>query len=145
MIPESSVTVRFAFHVARPSKRIRIRDGRRPGPSPDGSVPRIARLLALAHHYQDLLERRAVGDYASLARLTGVTRTRITQVMNLLFLAPDIQEEILFMPRTIKGDDPISERTVRPLTVIASWDDQRERWRAIARPNASEAASGSRE
>jgi len=35
-----------------------------------------------------------------------VTRARITQIMKLLNLAPDIQEEILFLPRTVKGRDP---------------------------------------
>lgn len=51
---------------------------------------------------------------AGLARLGHVTRARVTQIMNLLNLAPDIQEEILFLPRTLKGRDPIRERHLRP-------------------------------
>src|SRR5262249_32149429 len=71
----------------------------RPGPPP-GRVPRIARLLALAHRFEGLLRDGAVKDYAELARLGHVTRARITQVMNLLLLAPGIQEAILFLPKT---------------------------------------------
>lgn len=81
----NAISVRYSFHVARPSKSIKLREGPRPDPPPDGSVPRIARLLALAHHYRRLLDRGKVTGYAELARLTGVTRARITQIMNLLF------------------------------------------------------------
>jgi hypothetical protein len=37
---------------------------------------------------------------ADLARLGHVSRARITQIMNLRLLAPDLQEDLLFMPRT---------------------------------------------
>jgi hypothetical protein len=58
-------------------------------------IPRIARLMALAIKFQDMINRGEVRDYADLARLGYVTRARITQIMNLLLLAPDIQEEIM--------------------------------------------------
>jgi hypothetical protein len=54
-------------------------------------------------------------DQADLARLGNVSRARVTQIMNLLQLAPDIQEAILFLPRTVKGRDPIREKHVRPI------------------------------
>ncbi|MBI3722352.1 hypothetical protein HY251_00125, partial [bacterium] len=123
------VTVHYTFHRACPSKRVRIREGAAPAPPPEGSVPRIARLLALAHHYNGLIERGEVAGYAELARLTRVTRARITQVMNLLYLAPDIQEEILDLPRTKKGDDPICERQLRKIVRVVEWDQQRAAWR----------------
>lgn len=59
-------------------------------------IPRVARLMALAIKFQDMVDRREVKDYADLARLGYVTRARLTQIMNLLLLAPDIQEQILF-------------------------------------------------
>jgi len=124
----NGVTIRLPFHVAKPSRQIRLRSGPRPAPPPDGSVSRVARLLALAHHYRDLLERGAVKDYATLARLACVTRARVTQVMNLLFLAPEIQEEILFLPRTVKGDDPVRERQVRSVALVSDWADQKPLW-----------------
>ena len=48
--------------------------------------------------------------------------------MNLQLLAPDIQEALLFLPRTERGRDPIRERHIRPLTGILDWRKQRERW-----------------
>ena len=35
-----------------------------------------------------------------------VTRARMTQIMNLLNLAPDIQEELLLLPPVTEGRDP---------------------------------------
>lgn len=56
---------------------------------------RVARVLALAHHWQGLIRSGTVRDQADLAQLVGVSRARVTQVMRLLALAPDIQEAIL--------------------------------------------------
>ena len=72
-----------------------------------GRVPRIARLMALALRFEQLVRSGAVRDYAELARLGPVSRARITQIMNLLNLAPEIQEEILFLAPVLKGRDPI--------------------------------------
>jgi len=72
-----------------------------------------------------------------LARLAHVTQPRMTQIMNLLHLAPDIQEEILFLPEVAQGRDPITERDLRPLTQILNWDGQRAAWRDIARVEVS--------
>jgi hypothetical protein len=58
-------------------------------------VPRVARVLALAHHWQGLIRSGAVRDQADLARLVGVSRARVTQIMSLLWLAPHIQEAVL--------------------------------------------------
>ncbi len=65
---------------------------------------------------------------ADLARLGYVTRARITQIMNLLNLAPDIQEEILFLPRTVKGRDRLREKEVRPIAAVPHWSRQRKMW-----------------
>ena len=54
-----------------------------------------------------------VADFAELARLGHVTRARIAQIMNLLHLAPDIQEAILFLPRVERGEDPPEARIHR--------------------------------
>jgi hypothetical protein len=72
---------------------------------------------------QALLDDGTVGSYAELARLAGVTRARMTQIMNLLLLAPDIQEEILFLPRTVRGRDAVTERDLR--AAEAEWATQR--------------------
>ncbi|MBI1955069.1 MAG: hypothetical protein HYS38_01600 [Acidobacteria bacterium] len=67
-----------------------------------------------------------VHDYADLARLGHVTRARMTQIMNLLNLAPDIQEMLLFLPPTSAGRESITERDLRQMTAIVRWDRQRK-------------------
>jgi len=66
-----------------------------------------------------------------MARLGHVTRARVTQIMNLLNLAPDIQEELLFLPRTVKGHDPIRERHIRPIAASLDWRKQRRMWKDV--------------
>lgn len=98
------------------------------GPKPTvslGRVPRVARLLALAHRFQELVETGVANDYADLARLGHVTRARVTQIMNLLSLAPDLQEKILFWPSVTSGKDPISERGLRAVCAKLDWREQR--------------------
>lgn len=97
-----------------------------------GSVPRVSRLMALAIHMEDLIRRGEVADYAELARLAHVTRARITQIMSLLHLAPDIQEAILELPRTRGGRDPIREKMVRAIAAVPDWRRQRTLWTALA-------------
>lgn len=48
--------------------------------------------------------------------------------MNLLSLAPEIQEGILFMPAVETGDDPVHERQVRQIVAVADWGKQRRMW-----------------
>ena len=73
--------------------------------------------------------RRSLKDYAELARLGQVSRARLTQIMNLLNLAPDIQEEILFLPPVAGERKAISERQVRKVAAIADWRKQHRRWK----------------
>ena len=101
-------------------------------PVEPGNVPRVSRLMALAIKFDGLVSRGEVQDYAALARLGLVTRARISQIMDLLNLAPDIQEEILFLPQTLNGHDPITERHLRPIAAEFDWERQREMWRALA-------------
>ncbi len=93
-----------------------------------GNLPRISKLMALAIRFDGLVRRGEVRDYADLARLGYVTRARITQIMNLLNLAPDIQEAILFLPRTVKGRDRLREKEVRPIAAVPHWSRQRKMW-----------------
>jgi hypothetical protein len=91
-------------------------------------IPRIARLMALAIKFQDMVDRGEVRDYADLARLGYVSRARITQIMNLLNLAPDIQEELLF-PAT----STIAERHLRKVMTLIGWGEQRHLWCRLGR------------
>lgn len=75
-------------------------------------IPRITRLVALAIKFQEMVDRGEVRDYADLARLGYVTRARLTQIMNLVLLAPDIQEQILFLDRQWRlAGDPRARHT----------------------------------
>jgi hypothetical protein len=100
-------------------------------PKASGRVPRIARLLALAHKFDRLLDDGVIADYATLARLGHVSRARITQILNLLNLAPDIQEEILFMPLTLEGHDPVPMRRLGAVAQTLDWRYQRALWRRL--------------
>ena len=115
--------------------RKELRPGRAPDPMPfSGRVPRIARLLALALRFDQLLRDGVISDYRQLAELGQVSRARVTAIMNLLYLAPDIQEQILFLPRTERGRDPIHLRQLQPLTCLLDWCQQRRLWRQLVRP-----------
>ena len=125
---EPAVTVEFTL---TPQHRRREK-GAEPAPKPDpancsGNIPRITRLMALAIKFQDMVDRREVRDYADLARLGYVSRARITQIMNLLNLAPDVQELLLDGP---SGAAP-KERHMRTILRCVSWDDQRRALQAI--------------
>jgi hypothetical protein len=108
-------------------------DGYRPEPLPVGRVPRIARLLALAHKLDNLLRQHDVPNCAALARLGHVSRARISQITNLLNLAPDIQEAILYLPLTVRGRDPIRLRQLQTLTQVLDWSGQRALWQELCR------------
>jgi len=97
-------------------------------PSQPGSPPlmtRITRLMALAIKFQDMVDRGEVRDYAELARLGYVTRARITQIMNLVNLAPDIQEQLLFASNLTGPNVPLFERQLRPIISVVDWPTQR--------------------
>jgi hypothetical protein len=98
-----------------------------------GRVPRVARLLALALRFDGLLRQGVVADYAELASLGRVSRARISQIMNLLLLAPDIQEAILFLPRTLHGRDHIRLWQLQPLALALDWKKQRRLWHDLQR------------
>ena len=76
-------------------------------------------MIALAHHVEDLVERGVLSDYADAARILGLTNARVTQVMNLLQLAPDLQEGLLL------GNLNVPERRLRVGLRCPDWAAQR--------------------
>lgn len=117
--------------IVLPLRTRRVRRQRAPTaapPSPD-AVPRVARMVALAHRWRDLIRTGVVKDQAALATLVGVSRARITQVMGLLYLAPDIQEELVFLDVRLRGD--VLHRTLLPLAAEPHWVAQRAKWREM--------------
>ena len=119
--------VEIEFRLDQAVRRPREEDG--PHKEAPPRIPRIARLMALAIKIQDMVDRGEMRDYAEVARLGHVTRARMTQIMNLLNLAPDIQEQILV---AAEGACP-AERRLRELAAHPEWDRQRRAWRKLFR------------
>ena len=125
-------TVVRTIHIVRRARRKRVVLGHdAPKPELPGRVPRVARLMALAIKYDRLLLKGVVADLSELARLCQVTQPRMTQIMNLLHLAPDIQEEILFLSPVDRGHDPVTERHLRNICRQQRWSSQRKGWRSL--------------
>ncbi len=139
-------TVEGPFHVRLGQHgRKQLRRGKAPARLPAGRIPRVSRLMALAIRFDELIHSSAVADQAELARLGHVTRARLTQIMNLLHLATDIQEQILFLPLIKRGHAPITERQLRPIAAVLDWRRQRRMWAKLIRqvkPPAGAALSG---
>jgi hypothetical protein len=102
-----------------------------PKPVEPGRVPRISRLMALAIRLERMLLTGEVSDIHELARLGHVTQPRMSQILALTLLAPDIQEELLFLPRVTAGKATIHEKMLRPIAAEVDWETQREMWRAL--------------
>ena len=104
------------------------RPRRRVAPTPaTARVPRVAKTLALAHRIDAMIATGELKDYADVARALGCTRSRVSQVTNLLPLAPAVQEAILNLPMTT-GRDSITERQLRPLLAEPDWESQLALW-----------------
>ena len=96
-----------------------------------GRIPRIAKLVALASRMQSMIDSGEVGSFQQLAELGKISQPRMTQIMSLLNLAPDIQEELLYLPGVIQGKAQIHERLLRPLTTELDWRVQKRMWARI--------------
>lgn len=95
-----------------------------------GRFPRITQVLALALQFQEMIDRGKIHRHADLARLGCVSRERISQMMVLIWLAPDIQEAILRLPQTPGGRFPVSEAALRKVARQTLWEDQRVQWQS---------------
>jgi hypothetical protein len=106
----------------------------RPWCPPERRPARAACMLALAHEIEHGLSRALFTSAEEVARLLGVTGARISRLLRLTQLAPDIQEEILFL-EAIDGCEPIHEKWLCDRVAIhRAWDRQREVWRAASPP-----------
>lgn len=76
------------------------------------------------------MDRGGYEDYAAVARALSFTRARVSQVMDLLLLAPDLQERVLEL-EAVDGREPLAERQLRPIVLLPLWTDQRLRWHAL--------------
>ena len=102
---------------------------------PSSRVPRVARLLALAWHIEELVQSGTVSSYAAAARVGHVSRARLSQILSLLNLAPDLQEQLLFLPA--HGRQSLVLRQVLAVAAALDWQEQRRRWRKLRRTTQS--------
>src|ERR1700722_5749368 len=118
MSGKQDVTYTVDFRVGQPSiQQVATSD----------AISRIARLMALAIRFEGLVNDGTVRDYADLARRGHVTRARMPQIMKLLHLAPDIQEQILFLP-PVGG---LNERNLRRIVSTIDWREQRSMFQEL--------------
>ena len=132
----TSLTVECRVHFDRRGRgrRKELQTGPAPAAPADlGRVPRVARLMALALRLDGHLRAGVIASYAEVAGLGHVTRARVSQILNLVNLAPDIQEAVLFLPPTVRGRDPIILRQLQPIASAPDWRKQRRLWAAAAR------------
>jgi hypothetical protein len=118
-----SITIESQIHFTRAKagrKQLAAGPEPKPSPAPPDPIPRVSRLMALAIHFDGLIRQGVVRDYADLARLGGVSRARITQIMNLLNLPPTEQEELLFLEGG-PGRSRVTERELRSMEGQSLW------------------------
>lgn len=119
--------------VKRKAKFTNSKHRRKSVEAPVGRIPRVARLMALAIRFDQLIRDRVVADQAELARLGNVSRARMTQIMDLLQLAPELQELLLFLPNSSTKRKEVTERTLRPISLVLSWNEQRCNWQLVCK------------
>lgn len=124
MKPASATsTYRVSFETPRPAPKPK---SKKPVADP---VPSVARLLALAHKVDAMILAGELRDLAHAAETIDVTRARMTQIMNLTLLAPEIQEAVLM-------GSLATERRLRPITAEPDWNRQLALWKEIHGPRA---------
>jgi len=94
-------------------------------------TPKVIELLKTAQEWRRQLDAGDVTSQAEIARREGVTRARVTQVMGLLRLAPDLQESILEL-EAVDGVGLVSERALSDVIRIECWASQREAWKRLS-------------
>ena len=77
-------------------------------------VPKLTQLLDVAYWWERLIAEGKVKDYAEIARLTGLSRARVTQITNLAVLPSDLQNRLLLSPNK-PSDGGLTEGRIRCL------------------------------
>lgn len=122
------------FHLSAGPRPPRARQNSRAHAAADPAprqLPRITRLMALAIKLENLVCEHPDLTHRDLARLGHVSATRLTQVLNLLHLAPDLQERLLRLEPNPKGREHIHESALRRLSGLYDWRLQRLAFEAI--------------
>jgi hypothetical protein len=126
------LTIEATFFSGRGARGRKLLHGNAPATaSASARIPRIARLMALAIRLDRLVGSGEVANQAELAQLGHVSRARISHIMNLLLLAPDIQETLLFLTEEDVGPEGLHLRQLQSIAVVPSWRRQRRLWATV--------------
>jgi hypothetical protein len=119
--------------ISRPPKKAAA-----PPPMPRyARYPRITQVVALALQFQEMIDRGEIRQHSDIARLGCISRERVSQIMVLVWLAPDIQEAVLLLPQVLGGRFPVAEGMLRRIASLPLWEDQREQWRGVLADSAT--------
>ena len=91
--------------------------------------PRLRQYMVLAYQIQETLDRDNTTTAKQIAAWLNMTPPRISQILNLLFLSPSIQKEIL-----LSNDEKIralTEHKILAITKEIDWEKQQALWNAI--------------
>ncbi len=91
-----------------------------------GRIPHVTKLMSLAIRLDSLLDSGLVANQTEIAKTVGITTARITQILNLTCLAPEIQQTILELESTTDPRDPVLERDARTIATNLCWSRQRK-------------------
>jgi len=127
---QNTISIKGKLSIIRPKPKGSVAKATNPCKRPS----RLAKMLALAHKMQELIDSGKVPDRATLARRLGFSRARVTQLLDLLLLAPDIQEEIVML-EIPAGNKTITEHETRKVLRFCHWQKQRSEWNKILKNN----------
>ena len=94
-----------------------------------GNEPRLRQYMVLAYQIQETLDRDSTTTAKQIAAWLNMTPPRISQILNLLFLSPSIQKEIL-----LSNDEKIralTEHKILAITKEIDWEKQQAAWNDI--------------
>ena len=104
---------------------------RRPAkPAKQPQTPRVVELLRMAQEWRRQLDAGAVRTQAEIARREGITRARVTQIMALIRLAPEIQDHVLSLPVMVHRS-AITEKALRPIALLENRAAQNDLFREL--------------
>ena len=125
------ITVKRKFHARREGRGRKAVANVNTVVLPGARIPRISRLMALAIRFDQLIRDGVVSDQAELARIGHVSRARLTQITNLLSLAPDLQDKVLFQLDSEPARIQLTERNLRSIVSDPNWQHQRQAFRTL--------------
>jgi len=99
-------------------------------PPKASQTPKVVELLRMAQEWRRQIDAGEVENQAEIARREGITRARVSQVVSLLRLAPQIQDHILSLPDQAQRS-VLSERALRPIAQLKDQSIQTTRFQEL--------------